>query len=383
MPEKKKKKIDLKKYIPFVFSILIGGVCGALIIKYMGSASDAEKTLGESLWLILVLILQLYAALFLQIVIHEAGHLIFGLMTGYRYSSFRVGSFMWVKEHGRLKFKLLSVAGTGGQCLMVPPEAPDGEIPFVLYNLGGSIINIASSIIFLGLYFILRDIPYASGFFLLLSMIGFAFALLNGIPMKFGLVNNDGHNAMSLGKDREALRSFVLQLKVVEQTSNGVRLKDMPEEWFVIPPTEEMKSSMTAAMGTSACNRLMDGHSFEEADRLMEKLVETGALLGLHRNLIICDRIYCELIGENRQTVLEAMLDKQQKKMMKAMKNFPPILRTEYSYALLAEKDMEKAERIKKQFEKAARSYPYQCDIESERELIDIANLAAEGQKLQ
>jgi len=383
VPEKKKKKLDWKKYIPLVFSVLIGGACGFLIVKYLGSALNAEKTLAESLWLIVVLILQLYAAIFLQIVIHEAGHLVFGLMTGYRYSSFRVGSFMWVKEHGRLKFKRLSIAGTGGQCLMVPPEAPDGKTPFVLYNLGGSIINIVSSIISLELYYIFREIPYVSAFFLLLSMIGFAFALLNGIPMKLGLVNNDGHNAMSFGKDRGALRSFVLQLKVVEQTTNGVRLKDMPEEWFVVPPPEEMKNSMTAAMGTSACNRLMDGHSFEEADRLMEKLVETGSLLGLHQNLIICDRIYCELIGENRQAVLETMLDKQQKKMMKAMKKFPPILRTEYSYALLAEKDMEKAAGIIKQFEKAARSYPYQCDIESERELIAIANLAAERQKLQ
>ncbi|MBQ8802852.1 MAG: hypothetical protein IJZ53_04365 [Tyzzerella sp.] len=37
-------------------------------------------------------------------------------------------------------------------------------------------------------------------------------------------------------------------------------------------------------------------------------------------------------------------------------------------------KDNAKAEQVKSTFEKCAKSYPYQNDIESERELMDIAD---------
>ena len=47
---------------------------------------------------IFVLLLAIYLAMFIQMVVHEAGHLVFGLLTGYQFSSFRIGSFMFIKE---------------------------------------------------------------------------------------------------------------------------------------------------------------------------------------------------------------------------------------------------------------------------------------------
>jgi hypothetical protein len=106
----------------------------------------------------------------------------------------------------------------------------------------------------------------------------------------------------------------------------------------------------------------------------MEKLLKMeSAIVGLHRNLMQCDIVFCELIDKNREEYLDAILDKQQKKFIKQMKNFPSVIRTEFAYALLAEDDDLKAGKIKKRFEKCALSYPYQSDIESERELIQIA----------
>ena len=60
--------------------------------------------------------------------------------------------------------------------------------------------------------------------------------------------------------------------------------------------------------------------------------------------------------------------------MAKAMKKFPAVLRTEYAYALLEEKDGEKAGKIREEFEKMAEKYPYPCDIEAERELMETAD---------
>jgi len=42
----------------------------------------------------------LVVSFYIQIAIHEFGHMIFGLITGYKFSSFRMGNLMWVKEEG-------------------------------------------------------------------------------------------------------------------------------------------------------------------------------------------------------------------------------------------------------------------------------------------
>ena len=59
---------------------------------------------------------------------------------------------------------------------------------------------------------------------------------------------------------------------------------------------------------------------------------------------------------------------------MKAMKRFPSVLRTQYALAVLEEKNVSKAETIKGDFDKAAKSYPYPHEIESERELMRIVD---------
>ena len=84
-----------------------------------------------------MLLIFFFAALSAQLILHEAGHLVCGLISGYRFSSFRVGSLMLFQEGKRLRFKTLSIAGTGGQCLMLPPQCDDTPIPFRLYLLGG------------------------------------------------------------------------------------------------------------------------------------------------------------------------------------------------------------------------------------------------------
>lgn len=358
--------------------MLIGAVSGFLMVSYIDKGTDAGASLYKEILSLIGLFLGMYAAILVQMIIHEAGHLIFGLLSGYKFSSFRIFSFMWVKENGKIKFRRLSLAGTGGQCLMTPPDMTDGKIPVVLYNLGGSIMNIASGLIFLGLFLISTNIPFLSAVMLLFAVIGFILAVMNGVPMRMGTVDNDGYNALALTRNSEAMRSFWVQMKVNEQIAKGVRLKNMPDEWFAVPSDKAMKNSMVAVMGVFACNRLMDEGNFEEADRLMAHMLETDSgMVGLHRSLMICDRMYVELITDNRREVLDSMLTKEQKKFMKSMKSFPSVLRTEYAYALLREKDTAKTDQVKARFEKCAKAYPYPNEICSERELMEIAETKA------
>ena len=127
---------------------------------------DEDTPLYQELLTFVGLFVFIYVAFFFHIIIHEAGHLVFGLLTGYKFSSFRVASFMWLKEDGKLKLKRLSIAGTGGQCLMTPPDMKDGKMPLVLYNLGGSFLNITLGALFLIGYLLCSDIPFFSSLLL-------------------------------------------------------------------------------------------------------------------------------------------------------------------------------------------------------------------------
>lgn len=369
-----RKKIPWKQIAGLLLIMALGVAFGFFVASQAEAIGLKGASTDRLISYLALLLLALYVIFFLQIVIHEAGHLIFGLLSGYRFSSFRAGSLMWVKTGGRLRFRRLSIAGTGGQCLMAPPEKVDGRFPVALFNLGGSILNILSGFIFLGLSFLLREVPWARLLMLMAAVTGFVFGLINGIPFSTRLVNNDGHNALSLRKSPEAGEAFWQMLAINAQMSEGKRLRDMPEDWFVLPDEIGMKNSLVAAQAVIAANRLMDEHRFAEADQLMARLLTMpGAIMGLHRSMLLCDRLYCELIGENRPERRKALESPQLNKFMKAMKKFPSVLRCQYAQALLAEGDAHKAEQINARFEKTAKSYPYPGDVQAERELMAIA----------
>lgn len=371
----KKSTGKWNQFVATALMLVIGAVCGVFIGRYVELVTKMSVSSWAELGWFVAMLACLYLIIFLQIIFHEAGHLVGGLLTGYGFSSFRIGSLIWVKDGGKLRAKKLSVAGTGGQCLMVPPDMVDGAIPFVLYNLGGSLANLISAALCALGYFAFASVPLLQTMCMMFALIGVGFALLNGFPMRMGGVDNDGYNIVSLSKSKDALRAFWIQMKTNHMMAGGVRPKDMPQEWFVVPPADQLGNSMVAAVAVLACNRLLDAHEFEKADELMERLLQmdTG-IVGLHRSMLICDRMYCQLIGENRREQLDILYDKQQVSFMKSMKNYPSIIRTEYAYARLAQSDADKASKIMARFEKCAKAYPYPVDIQSERELIAIVD---------
>lgn len=363
--QKKHKKLSLTKYIPMIICFVIGGAIGFLLAEYFIESKDFTYFVA--------FLVAFIVGSYLQIIIHEAGHLVFGLLTGYKFCSFRIMSFTWIKEKDKIRFKKFSLAGTAGQCLMSPPDMKDGKFPVALYNLGGSLMNIIASLIFLAGFFVFRDVSYVSDFFITSALVGFMFAMTNGIPMKMNGVNNDGHNAFSISHNEKSMRSFWLQLKINALQTNGVRLKDMSEEWFEYPSYDEMNNSMIATIAVLSCNRMMDNHDFENANKTMtELLVSDASMIEIHRKLLLCDRIYCELISGNNEEATKLM-DKKQKQFMKSMKSFPAVMRTEYTYALLCENNSLKAEKIKKVFDKRLASYPYAGEAQMEQEFVNIA----------
>ena len=358
----------MKQMMIKIFCIILGIVAG-FSIGFLGARHFEKAGVSGVEWILVFLVI--YAAFHLQVIFHEAGHLLFGLLSGYKFVSFRVNNFMIYKKQGKFHVGKYMIAGTGGQCLMSPPELVNGTMPYCLSNFGGVVMNLMIAIASLIIYILCNLGTILEVFWISLTIIGVFFAITNGVPMRLGGIDNDGYNAISLGKEKEALFAFWLQLKVNELLTEGERLKDMPEEWFEKPSEEGMKNTMIAAIEAMRCNRFLDQGLFIEANQAISDVMKSNTgMEGVQKMLLKIDQIYCEIVGEQREEILKQMKEKELASFIKSMKTFPSVVRTQYAYALVIENDEKKAAKLKKQFEMIMKKHPYEGEIESEWELV-------------
>ena len=191
------------KFISGLLQILGIMIVGAIIGYSVGKIAGDSLSRVDAPNIILLLIAGVIAFI-LQVIVHEAGHLVFGLLSGFKFISFRVFDLKIIKdENGKLKIRFERLAGTGGQCLMRAPEYVEGKFKYKLYLLGGVIFNVLFSIVF---WLILP-----SYYTLLFALIGFALTFLNLIPMGF----NDGMTYYHASKDETTRFVLYLQLEYV------------------------------------------------------------------------------------------------------------------------------------------------------------------------
>lgn len=363
------RKKTLRTLLSLIPALLFGGAIGWFGASWLDTLTGGSDALFFSY--LLVLMLGLGLAFITQIIIHEGGHLVAGLMTGYSFVSFNIFGFIWQKgPDGRLHRGRMQIAGAGGQCLMAPPDYDEGRFPFTLYNLGGALANLITAALFLLLAW---AIPFAPVRILMMtqSLVGIAYALLNGLPIPVESIQNDGTNLVCIRRDENARRAFWTQMKVVAELAAGRRLKHLPDEWFRPFPEEAMNNPIVSAIAVMNTSRLMDELDLPAAEREIRALMarEKG-VLPLYRMTMACDGAVCELIA-GRPADLTAMLDTpDMQQLIKAMPNYPSILRTQYAVALLKERDGEKAARALERFNNAALRHPNPQEITGERELI-------------
>lgn len=374
MPAARGKRRALRRLL----AIGLGMVLGFFLGMGLGASGVHLPSFADSpggfLFFLAGIFVFLWLAVLVQTVLHEAGHLLCGLATGYRFCSFTVAGVMLVRAGGRLRVRLLSIAGMGGQCLMEPPpNLPPEELPFVLYNLGGVCANLLSAALFGALVLPARGVPMLSFFFLLLALIGLCYAALNGIPARTELIDNDGKNTLSLAECPAARRAMWLQLTINAQLARGTRLREMPEAWFGLPDEAEWGNSMLVALAVFRANRLLDAHEIADAAALIDRLfARDTAMAGIHRAMLACDRIFCALLLDDAETAAR-LLTKRQRLLMKKMRLNPGVLRTEYALALLRDKNSQQAQKLAALFYTHAAKHPYPCEIQSERELMRLA----------
>lgn len=352
--------------ICFILGIFLGWLMGGMGIQ-------GKRGLVGGLTALAGMILILVAGCYAQILLHEVGHLVAGLLSGYQFVSFRIGSFLWMRRDGKLRVFRYFLPGTGGQCLMRPPVQEDllhPDFPVFLYNMGGVMANlIASALGFFTFAFSAVPVPIRIGS-LCFAVAGVLLAAANGLARR-GRLPNDGMNAVSLKKDPEALYGFWIQLESNAGLAEGKRLRDMPAEWFYLPEKEKLGNVFVGATGYLYCLWLRDCGRYDEAAHAMDVLLAEGAgLLPVYQKELRCERLFDGLAGGGSAEEWKSWDNRELRAYRKMTKQFLSRQRLDYAWALLVEGNEKKAAEIRTQFERTAQHYPYEGEAASEREAM-------------
>ncbi len=357
----------------------VGVVCftDTSLREYIGRFGDIA--LGEAGLAALVGVAAFIVSICIVIIAHEAGHLVAGLLSGYKFVSFRVFNFTFVKENDKLKVKKFGVAGTGGQCLLTPPELCEDKIPTFWYNAGG----VAAQIILLAIalpFMWIADNPFVKEAVAIFLLADGLMLLNNAIPMKMGGIGNDGYNMLYLRRTPLSIHALVLQLRTNALIQNGVRPRDMPSEWFEWKEDIDWRNALEVPIPLMYASCEIDKGEFEAAYNLFEKLyAHRDEIMGLYVNEIACELVFCAMVT-NRLDRAKELLDDKLLKYISAYKGvMSSKQRIECAKALYLDSDRKKAEAIYEALQKREKEYLLRGEVASDLEIMG-AILSAQTQ---
>ncbi len=357
-------KKNIKQVLRLIGSVFIGIIVGAAFAHFskIKIFSNGEPFLFG----ILKIVVFIFIVFILNVIVHEAGHLIFGLISGYTFLSFRIFNIILVKINGKFKIKKYAIAGTGGQCIMIPPKDAK-NFPYILYNLGG----IISGLVFAIICFIISKYVQGnmSALLLITGFIAVIIAVMNGIPFK-SIVQNDAKNILDLRESEDNRASFYTMLKVEEALTNGKRVKDLPSEYFSLDiPYENSVFGMANEMIKYA--KIFADGDFEKAEKRNDELREISSL-PLYKHLLLMDKIYMLLLRNESSEEVKKLLSDDLIKTMKMMQYESTVLRTQYIIEKYVNKDEKKSKKALERFRKFEKHCHKMGEYEQEKEFIEL-----------
>lgn len=348
------------------------------VSAYVGfrSVQIGEKTSKKFPFIIiLIAVIFMFIVFLLHIILHEAGHLLAGILTGYKLVSFRIGAFVWIKnKEGKLEFKRMKIQGTGGQCLMCPPDVETEKCPYKLYHLFGGLTNLILGAIGIILALIL---PQNIVTFILceeFGVIGIVLGLTNLIPCKSGGLQNDGYNLLDLRHNFAAKKCMNLVLSMNALLTVADSYADLPDELVKELKSVDFKkmdlsnSSIANAFNFQTGLLYVEGN-YKEAYELQKYIVEYPDILPIFKNEAKCECLFFEIIQGEEKEIIEKRYDEELKKYIKATSLYPSRQRLMYAYYKLYEKDEEKAAEALKKLEKMVDTFVIKADAKHELEV--------------
>lgn len=372
MNHKTKAKIEQTIFMVLSFCgfAAVGG-CIGYFLGYIEKNSGGRLAGKELIIALVVSLLVIAVAYYINLCLHEVGHMIFGLLSGYRFNSLRFGKLMLVKREGKLHFARYNLPGTGGQCIMSAPEGDAEHMPVVLYNMGGLFVNLAVVLTGTVLFLVLKDtVPYAGMVFFTLAFTALIILITNGIPLS--QIGNDGANTIILYKNKQAREAFRNQLEVINYLANDCGIHEIPAEYLAFDRSVPMNDPLITSQAVNHYNYLIAAKRFAEAKELAQFILDNaGSINQIHEKILYGELVFLTAVVDRNAEEAKKIYAAHAKEL-KAVAGYISVQRVLYAYYTLVEPDEKKAADFAKRFANTVKHYPYPKDAAGEQEQFDM-----------
>ncbi len=218
------ENINTKKTATFCNILVFIIFFGAGFLSYAANADLHPAVVFFKMFFYILL------ALFVSIIIHESGHLVTGLITGYKFVSFRILNILIYRKKNKVKIKL----GKGvalGQCLLSIKDPQNSEKMSVdFYLAGGSLFNFLTFIITLPIV-LYEWLNYGNIllFLAILCLISLYLTFVNYLPLNVNGLYNDGLN-IKIADNEEARLTLINSLYLNELLVEGLDINEISDE---------------------------------------------------------------------------------------------------------------------------------------------------------
>ncbi len=367
---KEKTKNKLTKILLYSLAIITVAIIQLIAVPKM-----------DNFILELVLFLGLTViSLYLTIIIHELGHLVFGLITGYKFKSIKIGIFQFEISNNVKKFKINKSFALAGFVTMILPEMDDeGNYPFLLYNYGGIIFNTITSIISIVLAFYLSGKSFTRTFILMMAYIGLLSAIMNLIPSEKDNIKSDGFRIQKLKNNIDFKKANWVISMIDRDLSENKRISEMDERYYSILESLNMENIYDDMILVNFIDyllllRLLENHNFVDAELVIDELLDNPKfeLWENYKERLIIESIFIDILNGKDKEYIDNRIDIEGKGIIVENSDEIAVKRLKYAYELLVNKNIIRADIIKNDFDSIVNKEDYRQDFLDEIKMFEL-----------
>lgn len=238
---------------------------------------------------ILHLVPSIFISFITQILLHELGHFMGGLLTGWKLLFIQIYNLVFKVSNKRIR--MITVKSKNFQCIMYPKSIYNKAL---LYTMGGYIINILTGGIGLIIIIMVPMSPVLWLYMWSFSAFGIGLFFMNGIA-SLRRICNDRACYNFLKKDKHTLNCHNAQLMISRHLFRGLTYHQIGEESICLCPNT-VKNDIEAYQAILEYYYFLDIEDYNKALVSLDKINETDNISRDITNIIKMERIYIKLL---------------------------------------------------------------------------------------
>ena len=251
------KKEDITGLLMYLIILAVALVFGLTVLQPHFANSTFKSGFLYALFIAGAIAIGVISAALL----FETGHVLGAIAGKYRILSVCLLRLMFLKEDGKLKFKLGQFDGLTGETKVLPKSEKSNPRPFLLL---GTLFNSLWLVGCIVVFYFNKDLSKANGdmayFFLSIGVVVGICVVYNIVPFKLDSINDGYRLAMiSNSRNKEAFNELLRVEYEVSQGNTNVEIKTFTE-----------LTNFTAELNMNKVYVLLDNKKYQEADEMLD-----------------------------------------------------------------------------------------------------------------